>query len=43
MRTLKTYRWDPVLKGVAFGQNFIVVSGVGARLEVGMELQPLTS
>lgn len=43
MRTLKTYRWDPVLKGVAFGQNFIVISGAGGRLEVGMELQPLTS
>jgi uncharacterized protein YcbX len=43
MRTLKTYRWDPALKGVAFGQNFIVVAGDGGRLEVGMELRSLTS
>ncbi len=43
IRTLKTYRWDPVLKGVAFGQNFIVLSGAGGRLEVGMELRPVTS
>lgn len=43
MRTLKSYRWNPALKGVTFGQNLIVVSGDGGRLEVGMELQPLTS
>jgi uncharacterized protein YcbX len=43
MRTLKSYRWDPVLKGVTFGQNFIVVAGAGGRLGVGMELRSLTS
>ena len=39
LRTLKSYRWDPVLRGVAFGQNLIVVAGAGQRLEVGMELR----
>jgi uncharacterized protein YcbX len=43
VRTLKSYRWDPALKGVTFGQNLIVVAGAGARLEVGMELRALTS
>jgi len=38
MRTLTTYRWDASLKGVAFGQNLIVVAGSGERLRVGMEL-----
>ena len=33
LATLKTYRYDRELKGVAFGQNAIVVSGVGARLQ----------
>jgi uncharacterized protein YcbX len=35
LATLKTYRFDREQKGVAFGQNAIVVSGVGARLQVG--------
>ncbi len=42
IRTLKSYRWNPALKGVTFGQNLIVVAGAGGRLEVGMELQQLT-
>lgn len=41
LRTLKTYRWDPRLRGVTFGQNLIVVAGAGARLRAGMELRPV--
>lgn len=37
IRTLKTYRWDATLKGVAFGQNTIVVEGAGRELSVGMD------
>ena len=40
LRTLKTYRWDAALHGVAFGQNMIVVAGAGAMLRVGQVLQP---
>ena len=39
LRTLRTYRWDAQLRGVAFGQNMIVIEGAGASLRVGMELQ----
>ena len=35
LRTLKEYRYDPQLKGVLFGQNVIIVEGVGERLRVG--------
>lgn len=35
IRTLKTYRYDRALKGVVFGQNCVVESGVGERLAVG--------
>ena len=38
LRTLKTYRWSPELRGILFGQNLIVVAGAGARLQAGMEL-----
>jgi hypothetical protein len=38
IRTLKGYRWDAALRGVAFGQNLIVVGGHGEWLRVGMEL-----
>jgi len=38
LRTLRTYRWDPRLRGVTFGQNLIVVAGAGARLCAGMEV-----
>ena len=37
IRTLRGYRWDARLKGVTFGQNTIVVEGVGQELRVGME------
>jgi MOSC domain-containing protein len=35
LRTLKEYRYDPQLRGVLFGQNAIVVAGVGEYLQVG--------
>ncbi len=35
LRTLKEYRYDPALRGVTFGQNVIVIAGVGERLAVG--------
>jgi len=40
LRTLKSYRWDAALRGVAFGQNLIVVAGAGVRLRAGQELCP---
>jgi hypothetical protein len=38
LRTLKTYRWDAALKGVAFGQNLIVLVGAGEVVRVGAEV-----
>jgi uncharacterized protein YcbX len=38
IRTLKTYRWNATLHGVAFGQNVIVVEGGGQRLRRGQVL-----
>jgi uncharacterized protein YcbX len=35
LRTLRTYRWDSKLHGVAFGQNAVVAAGEGATLRVG--------
>jgi uncharacterized protein YcbX len=40
LRTLKTYRWDAALHGVAFGQNLVVVEGAGTLLRTGTELHP---
>lgn len=37
--TLKQYRFDHVLHGVAFGQNAIIVNGAGSRLRVGQEFE----
>jgi uncharacterized protein len=39
LATLKSYRFDAGLRGVMFGQNAIVVRGVGAKLAVGQELE----
>jgi uncharacterized protein YcbX len=39
LRTLNTYRYDAALHGACFGQNLIVVSGAGARLQRGQTLQ----
>jgi len=38
LQTLKEYRFDKQLRGVAFGQNVIVVAGVGESLRVGQTL-----
>jgi uncharacterized protein YcbX len=38
LKTLKTYRWNAQLRGVAFAQNAIVESGDGATLVVGSVL-----
>ena len=38
LRTLRRYRWDHTLHGVAFGQNAIVVTGAGRELAVGQSL-----
>jgi uncharacterized protein YcbX len=38
LQTLKEYRFDKELRGVAFGQNVIIVSGVGETLRVGQTL-----
>ena len=40
LRTLAKFRFDRELKGVLFGQNMILIDGVGAQLRVGQELQP---
>jgi uncharacterized protein YcbX len=38
LTTLRRYRYDRGLRGVAFGQNCIVVSGIGASISVGDEI-----
>lgn len=38
LRTLRGYRFNRDLKGVAFGQNLILIDGLGAQLRVGQEL-----
>jgi hypothetical protein len=39
LRTLRTFRFNPELRGVTFGQNVIASKGVGEWLEVGQELR----
>jgi uncharacterized protein YcbX len=39
IKTLKSYRWDAALRGVTFGQNVIVIDGVGSSLAVGESLE----
>jgi uncharacterized protein len=41
LRTLKTYRWNAQLRGVAFAQNAVVESGAGQYLARGMALEAL--
>ncbi|MCB1625264.1 MAG: MOSC domain-containing protein [Pseudomonadales bacterium] len=38
LRTLRTYRYDRQLKGVIFGQNAIVMRGIGQQIAVGMPI-----
>jgi uncharacterized protein YcbX len=39
LKALKEFRFDRTLRGVLFGQNMILVSGVGQELKVGQSLQ----
>jgi uncharacterized protein YcbX len=39
LRTLRTFRFDPGLRGVAFGQNVVLARGIDEWLEVGQELR----
>ncbi len=39
LHTLKTYRWNARMHGIAFGQNVIVVEGAGSNLRRGLELR----
>ena len=39
LRALAKFRFDRELKGVLFGQNMILIEGLGAQLRVGQELQ----
>jgi uncharacterized protein YcbX len=39
LATLKKYRFDRELGGVCFGQNAIVIRGIGSRLEVGQQFE----
>ncbi len=34
---LRTFRFDPTLRGVTFGENAVIVAGIGATLERGAE------
>lgn len=40
LQALAKFRFDRELKGVVFGQNMILIEGVGAQLRVGQELTP---
>lgn len=37
--TLRSYRYDARLRGVTFGQNAVIVAGLGTQLRVGQALQ----
>ena len=39
LRTLRSFRFNRELKGVAFGQNAVLIRGAGEWLEVGQELR----
>jgi uncharacterized protein YcbX len=39
LRTLAKFRFNRELKGVIFGQNLILIDGIGAQLRVGQELE----
>jgi uncharacterized protein YcbX len=43
LRTLAKFRFDRDLKGVVFGQNMILIEGLGAQLRVGQELAVTSS
>jgi uncharacterized protein YcbX len=37
LRTLRQYRFDRELKGVVFGQNLILIEGLGREIRVGQD------
>lgn len=39
LRTLRSYRFSPELKGVMFGQNLILIEGAGRQLRVGQQFE----
>lgn len=39
LNTLRGYRHDAALRGVTFGQNAIIVAGVGTQLRIGQQLE----
>ena len=39
LKTLKEFRFDRGLRGVLFGQNMILSSGLGSELKVGQRLE----
>jgi hypothetical protein len=41
LRALAKFRFDRELKGVVFGQNMILIEGLGAQLRIGDELVPV--
>jgi uncharacterized protein YcbX len=43
LRTLAKFRFDRKLKGVVFGQNLILIEGLGAQLRVGQEMTVIPS
>jgi uncharacterized protein YcbX len=43
LRALAKFRFDRELKGVIFGQNMILIDGLGAQLRVGQELQAIAA
>lgn len=43
LRTLAKFRFDRELKGVGFGQNMILIDGLGAQLRVGQELEGIVA
>jgi uncharacterized protein YcbX len=41
LRTLRQYRFNRELKGVVFGQNLILIEGLGREIRVGQEAELL--
>jgi uncharacterized protein YcbX len=39
LATLRTYRFDPRLRGVLFGQNLVLVEGAGREIRVGQAFE----
>lgn len=39
LKTLKEFRFDKTLRGVLFGQNMMLVAGLGKELKVGQQLE----